>query len=96
MKTAKRPAHGVRDNRSPMQASARARSIGRCAPHDFAPGGRNKNVAFAYPHGEQSVTPKCTINYNYDLMQIRSLSTNHLIYFNKPSTYTFLRVMFLK
>ena len=39
---AKRPAHGVRDKRSPMQAPARARSIGSTAPHDFAPVGRNK------------------------------------------------------
>ena len=41
-KAAKRPAHGVRNNRSPMQAPVRARSIGSGAPHDFAPVGRNK------------------------------------------------------
>ncbi len=33
----KRPAHGVRDNRSPMQAPVRARSIGEDSPPDFAP-----------------------------------------------------------
>ncbi len=33
----KRPAHGVRDNRSPMQAPVRARSIGEIRPPDFAP-----------------------------------------------------------
>ena len=39
MTASMRPAHRVRDNRSPMQA----------------PVGRDKNVAFSYPHGEQEL-----------------------------------------
>ena len=44
LKAAERPAHGVRDNRSPMQAPVRARSIGEVALQLFAPVGRNKNL----------------------------------------------------
>ena len=46
-RAAKRPTHGVRDNRSPMQVPVRTRSIESAAPHDFAPIGRNnKPVRF--------------------------------------------------
>ena len=42
----KRPAHRVRNNRSPMQAPARARGIGWIRPYDIAPvRAQQKNVA---------------------------------------------------
>ena len=49
-------AHGVRDNRSPMQASARTRCIGKeRPPMTSRPEGATKNTAFTYPYGEQSL-----------------------------------------
>ena len=48
-KAAKRPAHGVRDNRSPMQAPVRVRSIGRDRPPDFAPARAQQKYCICQP-----------------------------------------------
>ena len=43
---AKRPAHGVRDNRSPMQAPVGRTALGKVAPHNSAPVGRNRRRSY--------------------------------------------------
>ena len=58
LKAAKRPAHGVRNNRSPMQAPERARSIGEGRSPDFAPVRAQQKLAVTYPLGEHSVLEK--------------------------------------
>ena len=49
-------AHGVRDNRSPMQAPVGRTALGEVAPYEAAPVGRNKKLAVTYPQGEYSVS----------------------------------------
>ena len=55
MKAAERPAHGVRDNRSPMQAPVGRAALGEAAPMTSRPFRAQQNAALTYPHGEQSV-----------------------------------------
>ncbi len=73
-KAAKRPAHGVRNNRSPMQAPARARSIGSGAPHDFAPVGRNNNPMRFFWGYEAIVKLVCLISLIFGLNAFCALS----------------------
>ena len=65
MNAAKRPAHGVRDNRSPMQAPARARSIGRCAPHDFRAQRAQQKRCIYLPAWGTERSSKMQINHNF-------------------------------
>ncbi len=54
----KRPAHGVRDNRSPMQAPEGHAALGKSPPKYSRPQGRNKKRCRDLPSWEQSFKQK--------------------------------------